>query len=1206
MKAFYLALAMTAIAMLAFPSRLSAVSANSNPIPVTQPDGTALSVRLCGDEWYHFFESEDGHAIIENEHGWWVYADLDPAGRYIGTSFRVGLNDPGAGVFLGRVGRHLREDQRYRTEVRARAHDRPFTGILDWAKDLARTGQRVTMNVPVILIQYPDYPASESVSSFDDMMNQSDYGGIGSLRDYYSEISYGQLTVNATVVGWYTAPDSCSSYGEGSGGLQSDNRARMLARSAVDRAEAAGSLDWADYDNDGDDTVDVVLVIHQGPGFEDTKNPEYIFSHQWFLSAGVMEGSPGLSVSYDEKVIDCYTMTPEISGIRPGEHVEIGVSCHEFGHALGLPDLYDTDFSSEGIGIWGLMGAGNWGADGQTPERPVHMCAWSKMAMGWIVPTVVTDNMVGVSIPQVETNARIFGLWTNGVQGSEYFLVENRQPTGFDQDLPAGGLAVWHIDENRWIGDNTENADEADKLVDLEEADGLNELDSLASIGDAGDLYPGSTLNRFFNGGTNPNSDDYALAPTLVYVDNISDTAAVMTADLGVGQPGAPDLLVRDCLADVGNEPDVECADNWCASVDIWIDNNSDGTADYPILGQVNRLYVRAWNIGGITSDARVKCWFVNPSLGLKFGMGSPGTPIQDAYTMETEKTIPTMGYLPPSPGGAGYRVYFNWDMPFPQEGIDEYCIGCAIENSLDPQTDPWPPAENNLGEDNYWSLVQKAGTIPGKEARGDSTIFREAVRLYNGFGTGSRTVPETSGSATKAIRAPASPGAGAKTPPTSGSVPLTSRQGGDWIGNATVIWSLPYWDYGNTCPCVNDYDETCPYPGSTSPDVVYGFTPIHNMAITVDLCDSQYDTKLYIYAGAPGNLIACNDDAGCGYSGYQSKLENVPLSAGVTYYIIVDGYGGECGSYAIHVYEYVEPCEWFRVAVEGLDPGWYVSPAQGLDVCLPAGAESTIVFDIIKPYGVHMDATHVRFAMYRDEELVDLLEHDIYIDDLAPETVGAWQVDFYSPHGDDPPKPCPTHALSWLKPTEDIGGYWEKIRFFDVHASSDSSRLVTPDATTLVARTAGDDDPGREGYQYHFYSPDTLVYYFTVIPVDLAGNEGAAAPILRARAPEGGAGVEAPQALGGFGLSVNRPNPFAPGTVIRFEVPQASAVLLRVYDVSGRQVATLARGKYGPGAWDVAWDGVDDAGVPAVSGVYFARIQAGNFTATRKMVLQR
>ena len=108
---------------------------------------------------------------------------------------------------------------------------------------------------------------------------------------------------------------------------------------------------------------------------------------------------------------------------------------------------------------------------------------------------------------------------------------------------------------------------------------------------------------------------------------------------------------------------------------------------------------------------------------------------------------------------------------------------------------------------------------------------------------------------------------------------PAIPKQGGDTIGDAAVIPGLPYSNTGTTAGYNNDYDEACPYTGSTSPDVVYSFTPDSDVDVDVDLCGSSYDTKLYIY-DSDLNRIACNDDAyfddDCGV--YVSKIETNSL----------------------------------------------------------------------------------------------------------------------------------------------------------------------------------------------------------------------------------------------------------------------------------------------------------------------------------------
>jgi hypothetical protein len=141
-----------------------------------------------------------------------------------------------------------------------------------------------------------------------------------------------------------------------------------------------------------------------------------------------------------------------------------------------------------------------------------------------------------------------------------------------------------------------------------------------------------------------------------------------------------------------------------------------------------------------------------------------------------------------------------------------------------------------------------------------------------------------------------------------------TGRVGGETIETATVIAGLPYSDAGNTCEFVDDYDESCPYTGSVAPDCVYSFTAGADMLVDIFLCMSTYDTKVFVYEDAhtPGFPLACIDDnddcAEFNTYMWQSWLTEVAFYAGHTYYIVVDGYGGDCGDYILDIYE-VEAC---------------------------------------------------------------------------------------------------------------------------------------------------------------------------------------------------------------------------------------------------------------------------------------------------------
>jgi len=135
----------------------------------------------------------------------------------------------------------------------------------------------------------------------------------------------------------------------------------------------------------------------------------------------------------------------------------------------------------------------------------------------------------------------------------------------------------------------------------------------------------------------------------------------------------------------------------------------------------------------------------------------------------------------------------------------------------------------------------------------------------------------------------------------------------GDTLEEAWVIGSLPFSSGGNTCGFTNNYDEACPYTGSSSPDVVFAYTPAGDEIISIDLCHSQYDTKVFVYEdewSPPGSPFACNDDYHFGDPCfvYTSKIERLTIFSGHTYYIVVDGYGNACGAFQLDVTP-EEPC---------------------------------------------------------------------------------------------------------------------------------------------------------------------------------------------------------------------------------------------------------------------------------------------------------
>jgi immune inhibitor A len=374
-----------------------------------------------------------------------------------------------------------------------------------------RTPLRGTVRVVVVLAQFSDRTlgASHTQQHFQDLFFSTGVLPQGSVKEYYREVTNNLVNIEGEVVGPYQMPMTLAQYANGASGTGSTSpNARTMAR---DAAEASNSdVNFAPYDNDGNGYVDAFIVIHAGQGAEVTGSANDIWSHKWVLSGGAYNA--------DGTQIYAYLTVPE--------DAKIGVCCHELGHLLfGFPDLYDTDYSSEGVGNWCLMGGGSWNGGGDVPSHP---SAWCKANQGWVSVVNQTTN-ANVSINDVKAGHQVHRLWKDGASGSEYFLVENRQRTLYDRELPGGGLLIWHVDESI-----SSNSDENHPKVALKQADGQRDLTLGNNRGDAGDPYPGSAGNTTFNATSTPDSKSYAGADTCVAVTNIGASGPVVTARLSV------------------------------------------------------------------------------------------------------------------------------------------------------------------------------------------------------------------------------------------------------------------------------------------------------------------------------------------------------------------------------------------------------------------------------------------------------------------------------------------------------------------------------------------------------------------------------------------------------------------------------------------------------------------------------------------------
>lgn len=357
----------------------------------------------------------------------------------------------------------------------------------------------------------------------------------GTVTDYYNQISYGQLHFTGTCNGWYDMPGTLEDYVGDNNGLGLDGGPKFVYNLV---RIADSTLNYADYiqyyDGGGKPHIGFIAVVHSGA--DAAAGANNIWSHRW--SFREYNGGPYVTndtdpVSGENVVIDGdYALEPERNGSSntSGSIVAIGVFAHEFGHIFGLPDLYDTDNSSEGLGNWCLMAGGAYGGNGNTSQTPVQMSAWCKYQLGWVTPVNLTGANNSLSVPNVEENPVVYRMWKDGIQGQQYFLIENRQRIGNDINIYDSGFLIYHVDDSQ-----NDNTNENHYLVDLEQADGRRDLNKGNGRGDAGDPFPGSFNNINFGPDTNPNSKDYSSQNTFVSVRNIHKSGADMIADFDIG-----------------------------------------------------------------------------------------------------------------------------------------------------------------------------------------------------------------------------------------------------------------------------------------------------------------------------------------------------------------------------------------------------------------------------------------------------------------------------------------------------------------------------------------------------------------------------------------------------------------------------------------------------------------------------------------------
>lgn len=475
--------ALSAAILLGAPAAAYGVKANPRPATVTQPDGTTLTLRLNGDEYFHYYTTDDGYAIERAADGFFYYLDN---GATIGT---MRAND---------------------SAVRSAA-ERRFLATLSKTEPaealrqagLRRSPQRSPGLMPttfptkgevrgmVILVEYTDlaFTVPDARQEFSDMLNKegySNFGGTGSARDWFVEQSSGQFKPTFDVYGPVRLPHPMAYYGE-NGSNGDDLRAHEMLIDACDILD--DEVDFTQYDVDGDGWIDNVFIFYAGYGenLGYGAPAEAVWPHSWDLREAT-----NIPYMHDGVRLNHYACTNEID--LEDKMDGIGTFVHEFSHVLGLPDLYATGNSSAFTpGAWDVMDEGPYNNGSRTPP---NYSAYERYALGWLTPRRIGD----------PANIRLGDITTNSAciiatpLENEYFLIENRQQKGWDTYIPGHGMLVWHVDynENIWRYNNVNNR-QSHQYVDIEEADGTQTVSSRD-----GDAFPGTRGVTSFTDDTTP------------------------------------------------------------------------------------------------------------------------------------------------------------------------------------------------------------------------------------------------------------------------------------------------------------------------------------------------------------------------------------------------------------------------------------------------------------------------------------------------------------------------------------------------------------------------------------------------------------------------------------------------------------------------------------------------------------------------------
>ena len=440
-------------------------------------DGKEVRARLSGDEWGHCWLGLDGKRYVKTSDGYVAQTDVM---RQAASKKRHKAQN-----------RRVKRIKRLKAALPTAARQEGGNVVTEGSSPYV--GDKKGL---IILVNFKDvkFQSGHNQALYNNIANTSGYsanGFSGSVSDYFKAQSRGVFNLTFDVVGPVTVSKNMSYYG-GNDVQGNDLYPEKMIVEAVNLAKNSIS-DWSKYDWDGDGEVDQVMIIYAGEGEASTGEEDTVWPHEWVLEAAGDRVEVGTDLYVNtyacaNEVDATYDDDGNVSGYAL---TGIGTICHEFSHCLGLPDMYDTQYEGNyGMQDWSLM---DYGSNNGGGFVPAGYTSFERMYIGWLTPQELTTAKAVTGMKALDEADDVYVI-TNKKKESEYYLIENRQLTGWDAALPAAGMLILHVDfdEAIWAENhvNTNNDDPSYTLNDHQRctifhADGKDYMAPISSEMDA-------------------------------------------------------------------------------------------------------------------------------------------------------------------------------------------------------------------------------------------------------------------------------------------------------------------------------------------------------------------------------------------------------------------------------------------------------------------------------------------------------------------------------------------------------------------------------------------------------------------------------------------------------------------------------------------------------------------------------------------------